>query len=450
MDDDPYPSMLLLAEIAQVSAGFWLINGLFFIALLVFSAFISGSEVAFFSLTQQDLRDLQAKSDEKSQLVLKLVAHPERLLGTILVLNVFLKIFLVTLSTFMTWTYFGTEGLGLAIVFAQAVIMVLLLAFLGEVIPRAYANEFRVDYAKASVQTVYVFSIILSPLTSFLNGITHVFERRIDKKGYSLSVNELQQALEITTENTTTEEKDILKGIVNFGTLTVRQVMQSRMDLTAVDITMDFHELMDKINKSGYSRIPVYNETIDHIEGILYIKDLLNHIEKEEDFEWQKLIRKPMFVPEYKKVDALLKDFKNKRVHMAIVVDEYGGTSGLVTLEDLIEEIIGEINDEFDDIEDVSFRQLDEHTYIFEGKISLNDFCKKLEIEPQVFDEVRGENESLGGLLLELNTRLPKSGTKIVYDQFEFTVLAVDAKKIKKVKVFVQPDLQKNVNHNLD
>lgn len=450
MDDDPYPSMLLLAEIAQVSAGFWLINGLFFIALLVFSAFISGSEVAFFSLTQQDLRDLQAKSDEKSHLVLKLVAHPERLLGTILVLNVFLKIFLVTLSTFMTWTYFRTEGLGLAIVFAQAVIMVLLLVFLGEVVPRAYANESRVDYAKASVQTVYVFSIILSPLTSFLNGITHVFERRIDKKGYSLSVNELQQALEITTENTTTEEKDILKGIVNFGTLTVRQVMQSRMDLTAVDITMDFHELMDKINKSGYSRIPVYNETIDHIEGILYIKDLLNHIEKEEDFEWQKLIRKPMFVPEYKKVDALLKDFKNKRVHMAIVVDEYGGTSGLVTLEDLIEEIIGEINDEFDDIEDVSFKQLDEHTYIFEGKISLNDFCKKLEIEPQVFDEVRGENESLGGLLLELNTRLPKSGTKIVYDQFEFTVLAVDAKKIKKVKVFVQPDLQKNVNHNLD
>lgn len=305
-------------------------------------------------------------------------------------------------------------------------------------------------YAKASVQTIYVFSIILSPLSAFLNGITNMIGRRIDKKGYSLSVNELQQALEITTENTTTEEKDILKGIVNFGTLTVRQVMQSRMDLTAVDITMDFHELMDKINKSGYSRIPVYNETVDHIEGILYIKDLLNHIDKEEDFEWQKLIRKAMFVPEYKKVDALLKDFKNKRVHMAIVVDEYGGTSGLVTLEDLIEEIIGEINDEFDDIDDVTFKQLDEHTFIFEGKISLNDFCKKLEIEQQVFDEVRGENESLGGLLLELNTRLPKSGTKIVYEQFEFTVLAVDAKKIKKVKVFVQPDLQKNINHNVD
>jgi putative hemolysin len=232
--------------------------------------------------------------------------------------------------------------------------------------------------------------------------------------------------------------------------LTVKQVMQSRMDLTAVEMTMDFHELMDRINKSGYSRIPVYNDTVDYIEGILYIKDLLNHIDKEEDFEWQKLIRKAMFVPEYKKVDALLKDFKNKRVHMAIVVDEYGGTSGLVTLEDLIEEIIGEINDEFDEIDDVSFKQLDDQTFIFEGKTSLNDFCKKLEIEPQVFDEVRGENESLGGLLLELNTRLPKSGAKIVYDRFEFTVTAVDAKKIKKVKVFLQPDVQKNVNHNLD
>lgn len=450
MDDDPYPSMLLMAEIAQVSAGFWLINGVFLIALLVFSALISGSEVAFFSLTQQDLRDLQLKADEKSQLVLKLIATPERLLGTIVILHIFLKISIVTLATFMSWTFFGPQGFDPALIIIQVTIIVFLLVFVGEVIPRAYATNVRVAYSRALGQTLYVFSIILSPLSSLLNSISNVIERRIEKKGYSLSVNELQQALEITGENTTTEEKDILRGIVNFGTLTVRQVMQSRMDLTAVEITMDFHELMDRINKSGYSRIPVYNETIDYIEGILYIKDLLNHIDKEEDFEWQKLIRKAMFVPEYKKVDALLKDFKNKRVHMAIVVDEYGGTSGLVTLEDLIEEIIGEINDEFDDIDDVTFKQLDDQTFIFEGKISLNDFCKKLEIEPQVFDEVRGENESLGGLLLELNTRLPKSGTKIIYDQFEFTVMAVDAKKIKKVKVFVQPDIQKNVNHNLD
>src|SRR5690606_31272051 len=450
MDDDPYPSMLLLAEIIEVSAGFWLINGLFFIALLLFSALVSGSEVAFFSLSQQDLRELQSKADEKSQLVLKLVASPQRLLGTIVILNTFLKISIITLGTFMSWTYFGGQGLQWEVMLSVGGILIFTLVFLGEVVPRAYSNNFRMAYARALAQAVYVFSIILSPVSSFFIAISNVIERRIEKKGYSLSIDELQQALEITTANTTSEEKDILKGIVNFGTLTVRQVMQSRMDLTAVDITMDFHELMDKINKSGYSRIPVYNETIDYIEGILYIKDLLSHIDKEEDFEWQKLIRKAMFVPENKKVDVLLKDFKKHRVHMAIVVDEYGGTSGLVTLEDLIEEIIGEINDEFDDIEDVSFKQLDEHTFIFEGKISLNDFCKKLEIESHIFDDVRGENESLGGLLLELNTRLPTSGTKIVYDQFEFTVMAVDAKKIKKVKVFVRPDHQKSSKIHAD
>jgi len=450
MDDDPFSSILLLAEIPEVSAGFWLINGLIFIALLGFSALISGAEVAFFSLTQEDLRSLQNEKDEKSDLVIKLVEAPRKLLSTIIILNNLLNISLITLGISMTWTFFENRTLGLGIVLAQIVVVSLLLVFVGEVVPRAYANSFRRDFSKMMAQTLYVFSIVLSPLSTFLMGISNVIERRIERKGYSLSVDELHQALEITSENTTMEEKDILRGIVNFGTLTVKQVMQSRMDLMAVDITMDFHELMDKINKSGYSRIPVYRETVDHIEGILYIKDLLDHIDKEEDFEWQKLIRNALFVPEYKKVDSLLKDFKNKRVHMAIVVDEYGGTSGLVTLEDLIEEIIGEINDEFDDIEDVSFRQIDANTFIFEGKVSLNDFCKRLEVEPQVFDEVRGENESLGGLLLELNAKLPKSGTKIVFDRFEFTVMAVDTKKIKKVKVVVQPDAQKNIHHNMD
>ncbi|HLW21071.1 MAG TPA: gliding motility-associated protein GldE, partial [Cyclobacteriaceae bacterium] len=329
MDDDPFSSSLLLAETAQVSAGFWLINVLFFIALLIFSALVSGSEIAFFSLTQDDLRDLKNDKDEKSDLVIKLIEDPVRLLSTILILNNILNISIITLSTFLTWTFFESAWIGIVGILTQMAVVSLLLIFIGEVVPRAYANNFRLAFSKSMAQTLYVFSIILSPLSSFLLAISNVIERRIEKKGYSLSVDELHQALEITSENTTTEEKDILKGIVNFGTLTVRQVMQSRMDLTAVDITMDFHELMDKINKSGYSRIPVYRETVDHIEGILYIKDLLNHIDKEEDFEWQKLIRKALFVPEYKKVDSLLKDFKNKRVHMAIVVDEYGGTSGL-------------------------------------------------------------------------------------------------------------------------
>src|SRR5690606_2051545 len=269
------------------------------------------------------------------------------------------------------WSLYGSGAMDLDIILLHTGIVAFILLFIGEVMPKAYAFNHRIRYTALMAQSVYVFSIILNPFSAFLMGISNVIERKLERKGYSLSIKELHQALEITSENTTLEEKDILKGIVNFGTLTVKQVMQSRMDLTAVDITMDFHELMDKINKSGYSRIPVYNETIDYIEGILYIKDLLIHIDKAEDFNWQALIRKAMFVPENKKVDVLLKDFKKHRVHMAIVVDEYGGTSGLVTLEDLIEEIIGEINDEFDDIEDVSFKQLDEHTFIFEGKISL-------------------------------------------------------------------------------
>jgi gliding motility-associated protein GldE len=214
--------------------------------------------------------------------------------------------------------------------------------------------------------------------------------------------------------------------------------MKSRMEITAVEMDMDFHELMDKINKSGYSRIPVYEETIDSIQGILYIKDLLPHIDRDETFEWKELIRKSFFVPENKKVDSLLKEFQLRRVHMAIVVDEYGGTSGLVTFEDLIEEIIGEINDEFDDTDDIFFQEIDPATFIFEGKVSLNDFCKKLDLDPQIFEDVKGESESLGGLLLELNSKFPKNGTKITFQDFEFTVLAVDARKIKKVKVHVK------------
>lgn len=448
--DDPFPSILILAEIPPVSAGYWLINGVLFITLLVFSALFSGSEVAYFSLTQQDLRDLKLKNDEKSQLVIKLVEAPQVLLSTILILKNLLNITVITLAVYAAWGYWGSTGpgLGLVLLFALAIAFVLVIA--GEVIPKAYAYNFRIRYSGLMAQALYVFTIILRPFSTALLGISNVIEKRIEKKGYSLSVEELHQALEITTENTSVNEKDIFRGIVNFGTLTVRQVMQSRMDLTAVDITMDFHELMDKINKSGYSRIPVYKETIDYIEGILYIKDLLSHIDKEEDFKWQALIRKGYFVPENKKVDALLKDFKKRRVHMAIVVDEYGGTSGLVTLEDLIEEIIGEINDEFDDIEDLSYKQIDEHTHIFEGKISLNDFCKKLEVDPQIFDEVKGESESLGGLLLELNARLPKSGSKIFFHPFEFVVMAVDAKRIKKVKVTVQPNDGKNISHNED
>lgn len=269
-------------------------------------------------------------------------------------------------------------------------------------------------------------------------------EKRVETKGYDISVDELNHALELTDSGSSTkEEKEILKGIVNFGSLTVKQIMTSRMDITAFDYELDFHELMDKINKTGFSRVPVYKETIDKIEGILYIKDFLPHIDKDEHFQWQDMLRPSFFVPENKRVEILLGDFQQKRVHMALVVDEYGGIQGLITLEDIIEEIVGEINDEFDD-EQIVHQKLDANTFIFEGKVSLNDFCKVIDEDPEIFEEVKGDSESLGGLLLELLAKIPRAGEKIQYGKFIFTVIAVDNKRIKRVRVFINAEYTKS------
>lgn len=433
--DDPYPSYHLLAQISELSVSYLIFNSLLFILLLIGSALVSGSEVAFFSLSNDDLDTLQLDQSSTAKKVIRLVETPKNLLSTILILNNLINIGIVTLTTFVSWSIFGMNATGIIIIIVQTIGVTFAIVFFGEIVPKVYAAKASMQFSLIMAPSISFFSIILKPISIFLMAMSNLIEKNIQKRGYSLSVNELNQALEMTTEDTPEEERDILKGIVNFGTLTVKQVMRSRMDITAIDEEMDFHELMDKINKSGYSRIPVFQETIDNISGILYIKDLLPFIERDETFAWKDLIRKSFFVPENKKVDTLLKDFQLKRVHMAIVVDEYGGTSGLVTLEDLIEEIIGEINDEFDDTDDIFFQELDPNTFIFEGKVSLNDFCKKLELDSQLFEEVKGENESLGGLLLELNSKLPKNGTKIRFEDFEFTILAVDARKIKKVKV---------------
>jgi len=434
--DDPYPSYYLIAQIIEPSFSYFFINGLILIILLIGSALASGSEVAFFSLSNEEIVSIQETDPKRGKQVADLLANPKKLLSTVLILNNMINIAIVTLTTFVSWSLFGMNATGIMVILIQTVGVTSAIVFFGEIVPKVYANQSRISFALALSPTIGLFSSVLQPLSWFLMSFSNLIEKRVEQKGYSLSVNELNQALELTTEDTPEEEKDILRGIVNFGTLTVKQVMRSRMDITAIDVEMDFHELMDKINKSGYSRIPVYEETIDNILGVLYIKDLLPFIEKDEDFAWKDLIRKSFFVPETKKVDSLLKDFQKMRVHMAIVVDEYGGTSGLVTLEDLIEEIIGEINDEFDDTNDIFFQEIDRDTFIFEGKVSLNDFCKKLELDSQIFEDVKGESESLGGLLLELNSKLPKNGTKIQFEDFEFTVLAVDARKIKKVKVY--------------
>jgi putative hemolysin len=334
--DDPYPSLVLLVEMNTVSISYLLINGLIFILLLVFSGLVSGSEVAFFSLDANDISNMKDQGDNRSNKVIQLVESPQRLLSTVLILNNLINVGIVTLTTFVSWTIFGLNSTGVILIIVQTIGVTFAIVFFGEIVPKVYAAKAKIEFSLMMAHAIYFFSILLKPLSVFLMSISNVIERRIQKKGYALSVDEMHQALEMTSDDTTEGEKEILKGIVNFGTLSVKQVMHSRMEITAVDTETDFHELMDKINKSSYSRIPVFTETIDKIDGILYIKDLLPHIGEQEDFEWQKFVRSGFFVPENKKVDSLLKDFQQKRVHMAIVVDEYGGTSGLVTLEDLI------------------------------------------------------------------------------------------------------------------
>ncbi len=421
------------------SASFYIISILALLCLLFLSALISGSEVAFFSLSPEQVSFCKTSDKEKDKSIVRLLKEPHYLLANILILNNLANVGLIVLSTYVTTRIFGSDG---SVVVLLTIIVTLALVFYGELVPKQFASENNLSFAQLVVLPLSLAGRVMHPLAWVLTRMSNLIERRIENRGYQASVDELNQALEITTRtDTSEEEKGILKGIVNFGTLSVKQVMRSRLDITALDYQTDFHTLMDKINKSGYSRIPIYKDTIDNVEGILYIKEVLPYIEEPDTFAWQTLIHKGFFVPENKKVDTLLRDFQEKRVHMAIVVDEYGGTSGLITLEDVIEEIVGEINDEFDD-DEVHFNKLDESTFVFEGKTTLNDFSKITNEDSSVFDEVKGESESLGGLLLEIHAKLPRAGEKIVYKNFVFTVVAVDQKRIKRVRVFIREPFQ--------
>ena len=435
--EDPFPEGILLFISIFLSTGFFYPTVAFVLVLLLFcSAMISGSEVAFFSLTSKELSECQVNGSPTDHQLVALLKRPRRLLATILILNNLVNVGIVTLSTYATWQYFGKDAGGTVVAILTATITIAIL-FFGEILPKQYAIQYSLGFAKKMARIMHVAAQILTPVSMVLMSISSLIEKRLEKKGYNVSVDELNQALEITTRDdktTTEEEKGILKGIVNFGTLSVKQIMQSRLDITAIDIEADFHELMDIINKTGYSRMPIYRETIDSIEGFLYVKDLLPYRDQEDTFEWPTLLHKAFFIPESKKIDALLRDFQEKRIHMAIVVDEYGGTSGLITLEDIIEEIVGEINDEFDE-SDVRYNKLNENTFIFEGRTSLNDFCKIIEEDNAVFEKIKGESESLGGLLLEINAKLPRAGEKIYFDRYVFTVVAVDSKRIKRIRV---------------
>ncbi|MBS1978774.1 MAG: gliding motility-associated protein GldE [Bacteroidetes bacterium] len=407
--------------------------------MLMMSGIISASEVAFFSLKADDLDRCQASDDPKDKSICELLKKPRLLLATILIMNNFVNVGVVTISTFLMWDMAQTRRPAETIVGIVTFATTFAITLFGEIIPKVYATQRNIAVAHRVAVLWQFLERICRPISFILMGMSNVVERRIEKRGYSSTVEELNQALELTTgsEGTTEDEKEILRGIVNFGTLTVKQIMKSRQEISAVDVELNFRELLDAVSKSGFSRIPVYRGTLDHVEGILYTKDLLPYLGEAETFQWQKLLRPGFFIPETKRLDSLLKDFQSRHVHMAIVSDEYGGTSGLITLEDLIEEIIGEINDEFDEVA-LPYQKIDDRTFVFEGRITLHDFCKALDIDTSVFDEIKGESESLGGLMLELNRSMPNAGDKIAYERFVFTIVAVDQKRIKRIRVSIQ------------
>ena len=426
---DPDPASLLHTIDFELLFGIVTI-----ILLLACSAFISGSEVALFSLSQKDVDEIQNKDFNKGTLISRLLEKPKKLLATILVANNFVNIAVVILfSSFSGRLFNAIETYAFRFALEVVLVTFFLLLF-GEVLPKIYANRNNMVFAQKVAIPISILNNILSPISvPMRNGILFI-EKKLNVQKGNFSVNQLSQALELTSQSDTTDgEQKILEGIVTFGNTEVRQVMSPRIDVFALNIEETFEEIMPKIVEKGYSRIPVYRENIDQIEGILYIKDLIPHIDS-DDFNWIELLRQPFFVPENKKLDDLLKDFQGMKSHLAVVVDEYGGTSGIISLEDVLEEIVGDISDEFDD-EDLIYSQIDDKNFLFEGKISLKDFYRILDVDENEFESKKGEAETLAGFLLEISGNFPKKRQKITFHNLIFTIENVDKRRIKQIKV---------------
>ncbi|HAO14427.1 MAG TPA: gliding motility-associated protein GldE [Tenacibaculum sp.] len=429
MDSEPEPISFLLLNTD------WIIitKLIILILLLLCSALISGAEIAFFSISQTEIDELKEKTKGESTIV-KLLDRPKRLLGTILITNNFINILIVLL--FASVGEFLLKDVSKELRFFVEVILVTFLILLfGEVLPKVYANRKALVFANLMAKPVNFLSRLMAPLSVPLIRVTGSIENKLGNKNNNLSVEKLSQALELTSNNSTSkEEQKILEGIVTFGNTETIQIMKPRTDVCAISEDTSYEEVLKIILKNGYSRNPVYQDNIDNIIGVLYAKDLLVHLDK-INFKWQSLVRKPFFVPENKKLDDLLKEFQEKKNHLAIVVDEYGGTSGIVTLEDVIEEIVGDINDEFDD-DDLFYSRLDENNYIFEGKITIKDFCRVMEDDNEdQFEKEKGESETLAGLILEASGKFPKKGEKINFSNYTFIIEALDKRRIKQVKV---------------
>lgn len=405
------------------------------VVLLIASALISGAEVALFSLTRKDLEDEELAVKNQIKIIAKLLERPKKLLATILVANNFINIGIVILFAFLSEFMFASITSTIIKFILDVVVVTFLILLFGEILPKIYASRNNLKFATFMAYPLRVLDIFFSPLSLPMRSITLGIHNKLGKQKSNLSVDQLSQALELTSEHDTTkEEQKILQGIVSFGNTDTKQVMQPRIDMFALSIDQSYAEIVEEIVANGYSRIPVYQDNMDNIKGILYVKDLLPYL-NEKEFDWTSLLRDPYFVPENKKLDDLMSEFQEKKVHLAVVVDEYGGTSGLISLEDIIEEIVGDISDEFDD-EDLIFSKLDDKNYVFEGKTALKDFYKIIKLEDDiVFEDNKGEAETLAGFILENSGGFPKRNSKIKFENYVFTVESLDKKRIKRVKV---------------
>ena len=440
------PPSLIFSQIFAVS--YYEIAEIFLLLfLLLLSAMLSGSEVAFFSIKKKDIMSAKEEGESVSD-VESLLKDKQKLLADILIGNNFVNIGIVLLSAVLSQIFIHPYlenlvffGINFKIFFDVVIITFILLLF-GEIIPKIYSTQAPLKFARGTAPLIKFFSVISIPISIPLLWLSSIIEKKL-KPEKKISVDQLSHALEMTSEDerTSNEEQKILEGIVSFGNTETREVMTPRVDMFSMRLENNYQQVLSKISQKGFSRVPVYDDDIDEIKGLLYAKDLLPYIDL-ENFDWHTVLRKPFFVPENKKLDDLLADFQEKKIHLAIVVDEYGGTSGIVTLEDVMEEVVGDISDEFDD-ENIFYSKLDNDNFLFEGKTSLKDFMRIMNVEEGEFEEVKGEAETLAGLVLEINGETPNRRQKIAFDNYIFTIESIDKRRIKRIKVTRTPR-QKN------
>ena len=434
MDPDPLSFLITFLD----DQGPLLIQFILLVLLLITSGLVSGAEVAFFSLTKDQLDYEEEKKYRQMDIIQKMLQNPKRLLATILITNNFINIAIVLLFASLGENLFSQIENPLIVLLIEIGVITFLILFFGEILPKVYANRNAVTFSKALAFPIYTIDrYFLFFLTIPMSKITRFMESRLAQKNNEFSIDKLSQALELTSEEETTkEEHKILQGIVNFGNTDTKQVMCPRIDVFALSEDMDMETIVPLILEKGFSRVPVYAENMDSVEGILYTKDLLPHLEQ-SNFKWQKLLKPAFYVPENKKLDDLLKEFQQKKIHLAVVVDEYGGTSGVITLEDVIEEIVGDISDEFDD-DELIYSKLDDFTFVFDAKINLKDFYKVIHLdEEEIFEKAKGESESLAGFVLEIAQAFPKEGQIIQFEGYQFFIESLDRKRIKRIKVIL-------------